>query len=362
MPLVIHVGTQKTGTTSIQKFAAAHRPELRSRGLWYPSFREIGQFGHYAHHDFAHALADQGKRLDLALARTFVDAIEQNRRDGEVVLISAEPFYRHVLHPSAGEGAAGEDYWTARRRYIARMREFFPATDVRIVICLRRQDAFARSCYQEFVRSTRHDKGFEDFVVRAKELLDYRRNLDLLAEVFPRVDVLVFERLIADGQLVNRFFAHLGVNIGGLAVPERANPSLPFDLVEFKRSLNGTGMSDAALKRVGRLLPDIAAAHQATLAPEYDWAPPERLRAFQATFDAENEAIARDYLGESGTLFPTESRSLPVFPGLDSKRSTEISAQLLEFLIEAAEAAAGEPKREQGQEKRGRNHQAKNAR
>ena len=80
MPIFIHVGTQKTGTTSLQKFAAEHRTELRARGLWYPSYREMGLFGHYAHHDFAHALADQGKRLDLGQARAFADFVRTKRR------------------------------------------------------------------------------------------------------------------------------------------------------------------------------------------------------------------------------------------------------------------------------------------
>ena len=109
----------------------------------------------------------------------------------------------------------GEDYWSGRTRYIRRMRELFPGEDVEIVVCIRRQDAFARSCYQEYVKVTRHDQGFEEFLERARHLFRYRRNIELFAEVFPRVAVLVFERLIEDGNLAGRFFGRLGVDVSG---------------------------------------------------------------------------------------------------------------------------------------------------
>jgi len=46
MTLIVHIGSHKTGTTAIQRFAASHRATLRERGLWYPSYEEIGRPEH----------------------------------------------------------------------------------------------------------------------------------------------------------------------------------------------------------------------------------------------------------------------------------------------------------------------------
>ena len=117
MTLVLHIGSHKTGTTAVQRFAAAHRAILRERGLWYPSYDEIGLPEHYAHHHFAHAIADAARgKFDIGDAERFSAAVRRGRRKGETVLLSAEPIYRHVLK-------GPDDYWAQREAYVARLKE-----------------------------------------------------------------------------------------------------------------------------------------------------------------------------------------------------------------------------------------------
>ena len=52
MRYVLHIGTNKTGTSTLQDYLGTQRPELLSLGIWYP---EIGSFP-YAHHDLAYAI------------------------------------------------------------------------------------------------------------------------------------------------------------------------------------------------------------------------------------------------------------------------------------------------------------------
>ena len=151
MPLIVHVGTHKTGTTTIQRFASANRLELRNHGLWYPAYSEIGLFDHYAHHQLAFAIGEEkASKLSESEAARFIDHIDKNRKRDETVLISAEPLYRLTLgleekkHRWRSSSAA---YWDARERFIAKLRASFPFDDVQILICLRRQDNFARSVY-----------------------------------------------------------------------------------------------------------------------------------------------------------------------------------------------------------------------
>ena len=127
MTLVLHIGSHKTGTTAVQRFAAAHRAILRERGLWYPSYDEIGLPEHYAHHHFAHAIADAARgKFDIGDAERFSAAVRRGRRKGETVLLSAEPIYRHVLK-------GPDDYWAQREAYVARLKEMIGTDDATVL-------------------------------------------------------------------------------------------------------------------------------------------------------------------------------------------------------------------------------------
>lgn len=323
MPIVIHVGTHKTGTTSIQRFAHLHREALRTRGLWYPGYSEIGLPDHYAHHYFAHAVAGREHRLTRSNAAAFADAIRRRRRPDELVLISAEAFYRHTL------AEAGDDHWQARRRFIETMRTYFPDSDTRIVICLRRQDMVARSMFQETVKGAAYAGTFREYLRSSTNFFAYAWNIDAFEAVFGGIDVLVFERLAAEGDLVSAFFARLGVDVAGLAPAGRFNLSLPFRLVEFKRLLNMTDLDRPFLRRLGRYLLEIA-----NTMPDDDrrteWIDPAEIRAFLATFEPENRDIARRYLQSSADLFPAYGdEATTVFPGLTPAEVAALAATVI---------------------------------
>jgi hypothetical protein len=191
MTLLVHIGTHETGTTAIQRFAAAHRQALRERGLWYPSYEEIGLAAHYGHHDFAHAIAGDSGRFSLADAVKFAELIRTDGRPDETILISAEPIYRHVV----GTG----DYWARRREYIRRLRDIFAVEDAAIVAVFRRQDAFARSMYQDRVKITRYSQSFRKFLYDGAPLLDYNSQIALFKDSFLRSIVMIYEDMQRDG-------------------------------------------------------------------------------------------------------------------------------------------------------------------
>ena len=59
--IFVHIGTHKTGTTSIQKFARSNEEKLKMKGFFYPGYSILGKKEHYGHHHIAHALAMQKK-------------------------------------------------------------------------------------------------------------------------------------------------------------------------------------------------------------------------------------------------------------------------------------------------------------
>ena len=208
MTTFLHVGTHKTGTTSIQRFARSNEQELRRLGLHYPSYRLIGRPGHYGHHHFAHAVSGEFSerfKAEEDIVR-FVEAIGTGLERRENVLISAEPIYRHIL----GEG----DIWEKKTNYLGRLRDYLkPLMPVRVVLVVRRQDTFALSLYQEEIKAKKQSKTFREFVESKRPQFDYVRHFDIFKEVFGRVDLLCYERISEDGGLIRRFFGHIGVRL-----------------------------------------------------------------------------------------------------------------------------------------------------
>jgi hypothetical protein len=328
MTVVLHIGTHKTGTTAIQRFAASKRSKLRHRGLWYPSYDDIGLFTHYGHHHFAHAIANKpGNRMSLDDARRFAEYVQQKKRPGETVLISAEPFYRHILPAEGG-------YWAERKAYIERVQLFFPSSGVRILAIIRRQDSFARSLYQERIKVTKYKQKFREFIDTQRTSFEYYNHLTLFRDVFGRVDVLTYEDLAARG-LINAFFAHLGVDVSDIPPRPGANPSLPIDLVEFKRILNGTSLKPERLKEIGAKLLDNADTATKIERGKVDWLSVEEIVAFYGSFAEENEKLRAEYLpGRPPPLFPplvapAGADAPEVYGGMSAHRVAQLVAELL---------------------------------
>lgn len=298
MTLVFHIGSHKTGTTAIQRFAARHRRALRKRGLWYPAYEDIGLPGHYAHHHFAHAVAGSaGNAISYEEALRFTDHIRRNRQAGETVLLSAEPVYRHLL-PDHG------DYWSARAAYVAKLKEAIGLDDVTALAVFRRQDHFATSLYQEKVKSRSYSNTFRQFLVSERAEFEYHRQLSMFKDAFATVDVLIYEDLRRHG-LIEAFFRHLGIDVSDLPQSPLENVSLPLELVEFKRLLNVSKPRKRRLARVVGKLEQRAAA--GGLLDGVNWISCSEMKDFLDSFEEENERLRRAFLND---------RPPPVFPSL----------------------------------------------
>lgn len=297
---------------------------LRERGLWYPSYEEIGRPEHYGHHDFAHAVAGVEDRLSAWDAERFAELVRNGIRPGETALISAEPIYRHVLPQDA-------DYWSGRRGYAQRLKEVIGFEDVTILCVLRRQDSFARSLYQEKVKSRKYTEGFRQYLVNRRYEFEYHRQLTIFKEVFGKVQVLIYEEL-RQGDLVDAFFGRLGVAVSDLPRNSVENPSLPLELVEYKRLLNGTRLGLTRLKGVTQKLEKRATS--GGLETEVDWISRAEMEAFFASFDEENERLRRDFVSDrSSPLFPSLEiapiKDKEEYKGMSARRFAELTVEIL---------------------------------
>ena len=206
--LILHIGTHKTGTTSVQRFLAANREQLRAQGLYYPSTDVGGRFtDQYAHHLIAHAIANTGESLGRTDqdARAFFDAVRESTAEGETVVISAEPMYRHVLRDEEGLSRG-------RRAYIRAVREAIGDFDVTVYAMVRRQDLFLESLYSEQIMVRPFAEDVDHFLsVRARQA-DYAARLAEWGAEFgqDRIKVRPYERSEFGESLEGYFLEWLG--------------------------------------------------------------------------------------------------------------------------------------------------------
>lgn len=135
MPLFIHIGIGKTGTTAIQDFFFSHRVVLGKAGLTYPEAGLRGT-GH-------HALAELGAtQLSQTIESNFFLIAEQLQNNQECsILISSENFC--FMNPS----------------YIHQMAEIFKEQHVKILFYVRTQVRLVESTYLQFQKFGHDYKG-----------------------------------------------------------------------------------------------------------------------------------------------------------------------------------------------------------
>src|SRR6476620_8570185 len=138
MRYLLHIGCNKTGTSSLQTYLARSPKNLMKRGIWYPEFGRDGN----AHHPLAKAL----KRKNLSTLDIDEKAIRGVGApdNTQAMLLSSEAFQSAPDVP-----------------YIA---SYFPPDQTTVVIYVREHVSYLASWYQEVVQSRSTTCSFLQFV------------------------------------------------------------------------------------------------------------------------------------------------------------------------------------------------------
>jgi hypothetical protein len=281
--IVLHIGTHKTGTTSIQKALYLGREALAAAGVLYPTT------------DF-----DRGVRQKLrkqgemsAVARRGRPRAVERERSALVSEFEASDAHTMII---SEEGLSGPNPHCA---------EFFAplAVDYQLdVVCyLRRQDLFVESFFNQIIK--RAERSLGDNIIdylnseRTRARLDYHAMLSRWQALPSRVTALDFSAEIRQGGLLKSFLRAAGVP--GVTLPEeQANTSPDMRVIlammdmnrlqinfEDKRVLRAGNRASADLKPLKLLLGTQArrqllqdcAASNARLAAEFGVSFDERL-------------------------------------------------------------------------------------
>ncbi|MEI9932887.1 MAG: hypothetical protein WDM89_20705 [Rhizomicrobium sp.] len=213
--LILHIGTHKTGTSSLQSVLTQRADALREKGVRYI---EAARENRIAHHPLAWAI--RGRR---GAALTVWDDVRRELQNAAepVKLLSTEGFW--FEDPDAIKEQLA---WSG---------------PVRIVAYVRRQDKYLQSLYKQTVasgRKTDFDKWLKDVPHRG----DYYSVIARWADTFGEraITLLPYERSGRTIDVVEDFLRVLNLDPGPLLAGRKypQNPSPRRELLHFLRAFN----------------------------------------------------------------------------------------------------------------------------
>ncbi|WP_460853236.1 hypothetical protein [Nocardioides montaniterrae] len=303
--VVLHIGSGKTGTSTLQRFLADHREELLAGGVLYP--RAYGGVRH-THLGMA-ARSDEALRTTLVWRRSGHTEPAAYRAQHATALDNELAEHRpdRVLFSDEGLYALGADALAALRANL----DTFAASRT-VVVYLRPQDDHLVSRYQQSVKTGCVETLVEFSQRDHAHLYDYARRLGLWSDAMAPARLVVrrFEPArFEGGSLLSDFVSALDLPVEvGEETSARRNESLDAEAVELLRLLNLDGVehhgerADAIDNRA--LVERLAALPRGQVLT----LPVTELDRFAARWSASNAEVAQTYAG-GGELFRPTTRT-----------------------------------------------------
>lgn len=330
---ILHIGTEKTGTTSIQTFLFQNRFKLLVAGRLFPasagytSNRRLVVFGKRAPE------ADLAPHsLDVADPVALGEWKEQFVHEH-----CAEVMAFHARHPQDSTVIYSSEHLQSRLTSIDEIKRVArllrPLYDkVSVVVYLRRQDKYALSAYSTSVRGGNQRLfSFED-IHSAGPYYNYRKLIENWTEVFGEdsLTVRVFERQrMVGGDVVADFCQLSGIDAEelGLEWPDAENEALSFTALSLLRAFNALDSADPRLQGIPRRkLRSFLLDKVQTIRDDYGHVLPTResAMAFHEKFADDNQWIAERWLGAEGfeasfNNYPEQAIELPVVSDIEQR-------------------------------------------
>lgn len=208
MRVIIHAGTHKTGTTSIQKILFDNRDWLAERGIIYP-WGGVYDGIKTPHHRFSHDLTGVNP-AHLDRARAFIDQTFSQAEKAHTIIISAEPVYRHIDNFDGWTGYSQfPDFWARRNTYLARLASAFHGENPEIFLYFRNRAEFVRSFTAQAIKKKYWQGDTSDFERDFAPMLDYERQIHCFKAHFSKVTVRDYDTTAHN--IIPAFFQDTGL-------------------------------------------------------------------------------------------------------------------------------------------------------
>ena len=322
---ILHIGTEKTGTTSLRSFLAINREKLLANGIFVP--RSLSPYAKLANHEriTTFALDIRKVRDDLRIAAnvTTEDAVNQHRIaviEGLEREILSIPTTDHLLLLS-------NEHCHSRLvelDEVLRLKEFLSryARKQTVVVYLRPQHELAASLYDQALRAGYYDvplppvfgPDVREWVNR--KYFDYGDLIKRWTHVFSKENIIVriySEKDLIGGDTAIDLMSQTGCDVSGFERPPRENTSLGIDYQPVLNVINRIS-AEKSLRIDAKIRRSIA-DHLQKLSklPSRKLSRPEAQR-FMEMFKESNEEIRRSFFPDRGALFELDFDTLPDEP------------------------------------------------
>lgn len=243
MIIYIHMGTQKTGTTSLQTLMRDHAAELRELRVLYPrAFRGNGA---------SHSLNTLSDTPVVQAGASDLKKLADNSRN--LVNEIEGGAYRAVF-------LSNENLWPPRGLGGSLFQQLCDSLSTQFkcalvpVVCLRRQDEAMRTKRQMQIRKNRCSDSVDQFVEHnlGNDRYDYRKGIESLLRYFSEVLVIDYDAQLPD--LVGAYMTLLDVSLGlGIGNIPRKNISMSAEMCAALTKLPPT-ISNVEYRRLAKAI------------------------------------------------------------------------------------------------------------
>ena len=230
MELILHIGYNKTGTTSIQKFCHKNREILlKEFGIYYPN-----TYGFEAHHIYS-----------CALSKYFPSWVPKELRvsppDSLFLNIKAE---LETIKPQ--KVLMSSEFFISIPHKLNKVVEYLTTDEIKIILYIRRQDKIIESMYTQGVKSF-EPNNFPIFLISSIDVdLDFYRYIKTLEDSFRnsvnkefKIDIRIFFKdMYKDWDIIDDFCNAIGIK------------KSVFQEREIKENISFYPTSTEALKRL----------------------------------------------------------------------------------------------------------------
>jgi hypothetical protein len=311
---ILHLGSEKTGTSSIQKYFGLNRQALLKEGIWYP--RAFTNPAGHVHLRLSDAAADGTLADHGPVSEDFREEFEAARQDAFKTAVFSSEFFHSQLRDQAS---------LARLR--AFLSRYFDA--IKLVYYARRQDQMLASMHSTAVQGawTTNRSALSVYDTKGHYYFDHAAVCDLWAGEFGRENLTcrVYERdKLVNGDIVDDFSTVIGLELDDSRPAVASNESLSFETMCVLILLNGSRHKDN--KELRRKL---IATGKKRNGPRIPMLTRKEAQDFLAKFSQSNRAFFSHYVNSS--LATDFSSDFVAFP--DSVPSPPSAADILDFVF-----------------------------
>ena len=185
MKLLLHLGTHKTATSSLQLFLRRNDKLLENQGIYYP----VPPGGKKNFNNVADKLASGYVQETIKIFQELYRVA--SKKGLHHVVISAESFYAMTNFYCNHLNEDIDSYFLNERKLIKQLKKACsPFKEVKIVCYFKPQDEFASSIYNQEIKSTFGISGsYLDYLKLCPGLFNYNSYIKLIEEYFGQENI-----------------------------------------------------------------------------------------------------------------------------------------------------------------------------